>query len=49
VPGIVSKKDKILLLDDVFTTGNTILAAIKLLKEARIKRIKCLILSKKVL
>lgn len=40
---------KILLVDDVMTTGSTISAAVKLLKERNVKKIKILVMSKVLL
>jgi competence protein ComFC len=44
--GLLSKKDKVLIVDDVYTTGNTISSAINLIKKTGVNHIKCLVLSK---
>ena len=39
-------KKKVLIVDDVFTTGSTVKAMIKLLEKCKPKRIKILVMSK---
>jgi xanthine phosphoribosyltransferase len=44
----LSANDKILIVDDVFTTGSTLNAAIDLIKQGQPKNIKVLVLSKTI-